>query len=272
MMADAFVLDRLSSIKATYDELGAKLEDPEVTADVTELLRITKDRAKLEETVTAFETYQSLTVQLEEAKEMFAETDDADMKDMVRDEQRELEEQLEELDERLKLLLLPSDPNDDKNVRPCIIPPEQQSMGMEHAVSFGASFAICASDDCLCAPPASHLRPLPKQVMFEIRAGTGGDEAAIWAADLLKLYSKYADSQGWQTRVVSRSDSEAGGCREATLEVKGDAVYSKLKFEAGVHRVQRVPATETQGRVHTSTATGEGGPPWLHLPICDIEN
>jgi peptide chain release factor 1 len=129
MMADAFVLDRLSSIKATYDELGAKLEDPEVTADVTELLRITKDRAKLEETVTAFETYQSLTVQLEEAKEMFAETDDADMKDMVREEQRELEEQLEELDERLKLLLLPSDPNDDKNVRPCIIPPEQQSMG-----------------------------------------------------------------------------------------------------------------------------------------------
>ena len=91
--------------------------------------------------------------------------------------------------------------------------------------------------------------------MFEIRAGTGGDEAAIWASDLLKLYTKYSESQGWQSKVVSMSDSEAGGCRDVTLEIKGDAVYSKLKFEAGVHRVQRVPATETAGRIHTSTAT-----------------
>jgi len=176
-------------------------------ADTSVLLQVTKDRAKLEPTVEAYDKYMSLTEQLAEAKEMFNEADDAEMKELAREEQKECESALAELDEELKLLLLPSDPNDEKNV------------------------------------------------MFEIRAGTGGDEAAIWASDLLKLYKKYADGQGWQTRVVSMSDSDAGGCRDATLEIKGASVYSKLKFEAGVHRVQRVPATETQGRIHTSTAT-----------------
>jgi len=206
-MADAFVLDRLASIKATFDELTAKLEDPEIMANVDVLLQVNKDRAKLEETVEAYQTYMSLEEQRAEAAEMFAEADDAEMKEMAREEQKDIEQQISALDARLKLLLLPKDPNDDKNV------------------------------------------------MFEIRAGTGGDEAAIWCADLLKLYTKYAESQGWKTKVVSMSDSEAGGCRDATLEIKGDSVYSKLKFEAGVHRVQRVPATETQGRIHTSTAT-----------------
>ena len=141
-------------------------------------------------------------------QELFSESaDDAEMREMAREEVKDLERRTKELDEQLKLLLLPSDPNDEKNV------------------------------------------------MFEIRAGTGGDEAAIWASDLLRLYTKYAESQGWQARVVSLSESDAGGCRDATIEVRGDSVYSKLKFEAGVHRVQRVPQTETQGRVHTSTAT-----------------
>jgi len=208
MMADGFVLSRLAEIKTSYDELVAKLEDPEIMSDTAVLLQVTKDRSKLEPTVEAYEQYLSLEEQLAEAKEMFNENaDDAEIRELAREEQKECEQQLEELDERLKLLLLPSDPNDEKNV------------------------------------------------MFEIRAGTGGDEAAIWASDLLKLYKKYADGQGWQTRVVSMSDSDAGGCRDATLEIKGGSVYSKLKFEAGVHRVQRVPATETQGRVHTSTAT-----------------
>ena len=206
-MADSFVLDRLATIKSTFEELTAKLEDPDIMADVDTLLQVNKDRAKLEPTVEAFETYLSLETQLDEAKEMFNEADDAEMKELAREEVKECEEQMAELDERLKLLLLPSDPNDEKNV------------------------------------------------MFEIRAGTGGDEAAIWASDLLKLYTKYSESQGWQSKVVSMSDSEAGGCRDVTLEIKGDAVYSKLKFEAGVHRVQRVPATETAGRIHTSTAT-----------------
>jgi len=207
-MADDFVLSRLASIKKTFQELTARLEDPEIMSDTSELLRVNKERSKLEETVTAYDEYRSMETALAEAKELFNDSsDDADMREMAREEIKELEAAMAETDERLKLLLLPSDPNDDKNV------------------------------------------------MFEIRAGTGGDEAAIWAADLLKLYSKYADGQNWQTRIVSMSDSEAGGCRDVTMEIKGDSVYSKLKFEAGVHRVQRVPATETQGRVHTSTAT-----------------
>jgi peptide chain release factor 1 len=143
-----------------------------------------------------------------DAKALFSESgDDAELRELAREEVRGIEDEMGNLDERLKLLLLPSDPNDDKNV------------------------------------------------MLEIRAGTGGDEAALWAADLEKMYQKYALSQGWQAKVVSSSDSEKGGVRDVTLEVKGNSVYSKLKFEAGVHRVQRVPATETQGRIHTSTAT-----------------
>jgi len=208
MQADSFVLDRLASIKSSFEELTARLEDPDIMANVEELLKVNKERARLEPTVEAYELYLSLDEQLGDAKEMFQEAgDDPEMKEMAREEVRDLETQMAELDERLKLLLLEPDPNDEKNV------------------------------------------------MFEIRAGTGGDEAAIWASDLLKLYTKYAVTQGWQTRVVSMSDSEAGGCRDVTVEIKGDAVYSKLKFEAGVHRVQRVPATETQGRIHTSTAT-----------------
>ncbi|MGD1914527.1 MAG: peptide chain release factor 1, partial [Rivularia sp. (in: cyanobacteria)] len=122
-------------------------------------------------------------------------------------EVKELEEKTEELENRLKILLLPRDPNDDKNI------------------------------------------------MLEIRAGTGGDEASIWAGDLVRMYSRYADSQGWKVKLVSESLAEMGGFKEAVLEIKGDRVYSKLKFEAGVHRVQRVPVTEAGGRVHTSTAT-----------------
>jgi len=191
-----------------YEELGARLEDPDIMSDTDELLRVSKERAKLEDTVQAYNEYQMIQQQLAEAKEMFADSgDDPEMREIAREEMKELESALNALDERLKLLLLPKDPNDEKNV------------------------------------------------MLEIRAGTGGDEAAIWASDLMKLYMKYATSQGWSTRVISQSDSEAGGCKDVVIEVKGDSVYSKLKFEAGVHRVQRVPATETQGRVHTSTAT-----------------
>eukprot|EP00965_Chrysotila_dentata_P095840 3167972-Pleurochrysis_carterae.AAC.3 len=146
------------------------------------MLRVTKERAKLEETVMAYKQYLALEEQLNGARELFNEAGgDTEMKEMAREEMRDLEDELEALDERIKVLLLPSDPNDDKNV------------------------------------------------MLEIRAGTGGDEAAIWASDLLNLYTRFAQEQGWQTRVVSLSDSEAGGCRDATIEIKGDSVYSKLK-------------------------------------------
>ena len=190
-MLDSFVLDKLGSVRAQYEELGAKLEQPDVQANVEELLKTTKERAKLEPTVLAHDSYIAAETAFADAKEMFAEcSDDAEMREMAREEMREAEDTMEEVDQRIKVLLLPTDPNDDKDI------------------------------------------------MLEI-----------------KLYTKYAESQGWTVRLASATDSEAGGYRDATLEVKGDAVFSKLKFEAGVHRVQRVPATETQGRVHTSTAT-----------------
>jgi len=207
-MLDQFVVDRLASVQDTFDMLTQQLEDPVVQADTKEMLRVSMERADLEETVEAYRQYVESEGQLEEAKEMFVESSgDQELRELAREEIKQLEGDMQELSDKLKVLLLPSDPNDLKNV------------------------------------------------MFEIRAGTGGDEAAIWASDLVNLYQRYAQSQGWQTRVVSMSESDAGGCRDATIEVKGTAVYSKLKFEAGVHRVQRVPATETQGRVHTSTAT-----------------
>jgi peptide chain release factor 1 len=206
IMVDAFVLDRLREMRGVHDDLTAQLEDPSVQANVDAMLRVTRERAKLDGVVQALNAYESCEQRLKEAKELFSE-DDAELREMARAEIKEAEDEMEALDSRMKVLLLPSDPNDDRNV------------------------------------------------MFEIRAGTGGDEAAIWASDLLNLYERYAREQGWQTRLVSRSDSEAGGMRDATIEIKGQSVYSKLKFEAGVHRVQRVPATETQGRIHTSTAT-----------------
>jgi protein subunit release factor A len=185
-MADGFVLSRLAEIKSSYDELMAKLEDPEIMADTSVLLQVTKDRAKLEPTVEAYDKYMSLTEQLAEAKEMFNEADDAEMKELAREEQKECESALAELDEELKLLLLPSDPNDEKNV------------------------------------------------MFEIRAGTGGDEAAIWASDLLKLYKKYADGQGWQTRVVSMSDSDvrpAAAAPTPRLPTPGCRAWTRSSLE-----------------------------------------
>ena len=157
-LADDFVVERLTSIKQMYEELGARLEDPEIMADTSELLRVTRERSKLEETVETFDNYMSLEEQLTDAKEMFGETDDPEMRGMAREEVKEIEGTLEELDEKLKLLLLPTDPNDEKNC------------------------------------------------MLEIRAGTGGDEAAIWASDLAKLYTKYASGQGWATRVISQSE------------------------------------------------------------------
>ena len=207
-MLDSFVLDKLGSVRAQYKELGAKLEQPDVQANIEELLRTTKERAKLEPTVFAHDIYIAAETSFADAKEMFGEcSDDADMREMAREEMREAEATMEEIDARIKVLLLPSDPNDEKDI------------------------------------------------MLEVRAGTGGDEAALFVNDLIRLYTKYAETQGWSVRLASATDSEAGGYRDATLEVKGDSVFSKLKFEAGVHRVQRVPATETAGRVHTSTAT-----------------
>ena len=207
-MVASHMLQKLDNVEATFQELTVRLADPEVATDPEELQRVAKARSDLEETVETYRTWQTTREELEGAEEILKESaDDPELAEMAEMELEELKEQEEELVNRLTILLLPQDPNDDKNI------------------------------------------------MLEVRAGTGGDEAAIWAGDLVRMYTRYAEKVGWTVKLVSFSDADMGGCKEAVMEVTGDRVYSKLKFEAGVHRVQRVPVTETQGRVHTSTAT-----------------
>jgi peptide chain release factor 1 len=207
-MAEAYLLDKLNSVEQTFNELTRRLADPDVAKDPTEFQKLAKVRSSLEEVVSAYEEWKATQDELVGARQILKEAGgDPELHEMASVEVADLENRIAELEMRLKILLLPSDPNDDKNI------------------------------------------------MLEIRAGAGGDEASIWAGDLLRLYSRYAETQGWKVKLVSESLADMGGFKEAILEVQGDRVYSKLKFEAGVHRVQRVPVTEAQGRVHTSTAT-----------------
>ena len=207
-MAESYVLEKLRSVEETYNELTRRLGDPDIATDPEELQRVAKARSSLEETVQTYNQWKQTQEDLQEAQEVYKDADDdPEMQELAASEVKELEEKLEQLENRMKILLLPRDPNDEKNI------------------------------------------------MLEIRAGTGGDEACLWVGDLVRMYSRYAETQGWNLNLASESLSETGGFKEAILEIKGDRVYSKLKFEAGVHRVQRVPATEAGGRVHTSTAT-----------------
>jgi peptide chain release factor 1 len=207
-MAEAYLLAKLRSVEQTFHELTRRLGDPEVAVNSGEIQRIATARASLEETVTTFENWKDAQQGLTEAQQILKESaSDPELREMAALEVSELSEKAESLERYLKVLLLPRDPNDDKNI------------------------------------------------MLEIRAGTGGDEASIWAGDLVRLYSKYAEEQHWRVKLLSETLGEMGGFKEAILEIQGERVYSKLKYEAGVHRVQRVPATESQGRVHTSTAT-----------------
>jgi peptide chain release factor 1 len=206
-MAEAYLLEKLKSVNSTYQELTRRLADPDIVTNPDELQKIAKARSSLEETVLTYETWQKATQELEEAKEILKEASDPEMKEMASIEVDELIDRIDRLETKLKVLLLPRDPNDEKNI------------------------------------------------MLEIRAGTGGDEASIWAGDLVRMYSRYAETQHWKVHLLSESTAEMGGFKEAILEIQGESVYSKLKFEAGVHRVQRVPTTEAGGRVHTSTAT-----------------
>ena len=206
-MAEAYLLDKLKSVEQTFQELTHRLADPDIATNPDELQKIAKARSSLEETVITYRKWQEATEELSGATEILKEAVDPEMKEMASMEIEELQTQIEQLETKLKVLLLPSDPNDDKNI------------------------------------------------MLEIRAGTGGDEASIWAGDLLRMYSRYAEDQNWKVSLLSESAADMGGFKEAILEITGDSVYSKLKYEAGVHRVQRVPQTEAGGRVHTSTAT-----------------
>mmetsp|Transcript_6969 Transcript_6969/g.15031 ORF Transcript_6969/g.15031 Transcript_6969/m.15031 type:complete len:418 (-) Transcript_6969:62-1315(-) len=208
MALDSSMKERLDGIRRSYLALTERLADPDVIGNSNLLMQVMKDRSQSEEVVQAFDEYTQFETELVGAKELFQEAgDDNEMREMARSEIKDIDAKLEELEERIKILLLPKDPNDDRNC------------------------------------------------MLEIRAGTGGSEANIFAGDLLDVYRKYMADQGWQVAMIDSSPGDDGGYKNVVLEVKGDSVYSKLKWEAGVHRVQRVPATETQGRVHTSTAT-----------------
>ena len=206
-MPAPYLINKLKSVEQTFNELTRRMADPDVATDHAEFQRIAKARSSLEETVQTYEAWKNAELDWQESKQILKESNDPELKEMASLELQELTEKMEQLEAQLKVLLLPQDPNDEKNI------------------------------------------------MLEIRAGTGGEEASIWAADLVRLYSRYAERQGWRVKLVSESLADMGGFKEAVMEIQGDRVYSKLKFESGVHRVQRVPATEASGRVHTSTAT-----------------
>ncbi len=201
------MLERLADLDARYMELEHQLTDPEVIADHRRVQELAQERSDLETVVTLYREYRAAAKQLDEARVLMREGDDDEMRKMAQDEVEELSEQVERLDQEMKVALLPKDPKDDRNV------------------------------------------------LVEIRAGAGGDEAGIFASDLFGMYQRYAERVGWKTEVTNTSANEAGGYREIVFEIRGQGAYSRLKFESGVHRVQRVPQTEAQGRIHTSTAT-----------------
>ena len=199
--------EKLDQLDSRYEEMTQQLSTADVMADSSRFQKLAKQHAELSEIVTKHREYKQIEKDLAGARQMVLEADDAEMKQMAHDEEKQLTERKETVEHELKLLLLPKDPNDEKNV------------------------------------------------IVEIRAGTGGDEAALFAAELFRMYSRYAETQGWKVEVLESSPSSLGGLKEIVASISGNKVYSKLKYESGVHRVQRVPATETQGRIHTSAAT-----------------
>ncbi|MEZ4921650.1 MAG: peptide chain release factor 1 [Crocinitomicaceae bacterium] len=201
------ILPKLEAIKIRFEEVGQKIVDPAIIADMDRYVKLNKEYKDLEVIVDAYKKYKNVIDNIASTKEMLAETSDPEMKEMAQMELDELVPEKERLDEEIKILLIPKDPEDDKNA------------------------------------------------IFEIRAGTGGDEASIFAGDLYRMYIRYFDARGWRTEVMDVTEGTQGGYKEVILKVTGEEVYGTLKFEAGVHRVQRVPETETQGRVHTSAAT-----------------
>lgn len=200
------MFERLDQIEAKYEDLGRQMSDPALLADQKNFQAIAKQHRDLEPTVEVFRRYRRLQEAIADARTMAADSD-AEISAMAADELAELEPKLPEVEEELKVLLLPKDPNDDKNI------------------------------------------------VIEVRAGTGGDEASLFAAEVFRMYLRFAEQHRWKVEILSESPSEVGGLREVTAIFEGDKVYSQMKYESGTHRVQRVPATETQGRVHTSAIT-----------------
>jgi len=201
------MLEKLAQIEKNYEEITEQLSSPDVTSDIAAYTKLMKQHRSLGEIVEKYREVRKMTEDLSGARELLDAADDSDMREMAQMEIDELSERLPKAEEELKVLLLPKDPNDEKNV------------------------------------------------IIEVRAGTGGDEATLFAAEILRMYARYAERQGWKFEILEASETGVGGIKEASAVIEGDRVYSKLRYESGVHRVQRVPATETAGRVHTSAIT-----------------
>lgn len=201
------ILTRLEGVRTRFEEVGQLITDPLVIADMDRYVKLNREYKHLEPVVAALNTYKDLLSNIKSAKEILAEEKDEEMREMARDELELYQEKLGPLEEEIKLLLLPRDPEDEKSA------------------------------------------------IVEIRAGTGGDEASIFAGDLYRMYSKFFETKGWKASTTSFTEGTVGGYKEIIMNVSGDGVYGIMKYESGVHRVQRVPQTETQGRVHTSAAT-----------------
>ena len=203
-MLDELLLAKLTVVESRFDELSGKLSDPDVLAKPPLMQKLAKEHSDLRELVDALRIHRQTMARIDEAREM---QKDPEMRDLARQEESELADEQLRLEERMKFLLLPKDPNDDKNI------------------------------------------------LLEIRGGTGGEEAALFASDLFRMYTRFAERRRWKVEILSMSSASAGGLKEVVAAVEGKGAYAQLKYESGVHRVQRVPATEAQGRVHTSTAT-----------------
>jgi peptide chain release factor 1 len=203
-MLDELLLHKLGAVESRYEELTAKLADPEVLANAQHMQRLAKEHADLRDLIETLRRHREVSKRIEEAREL---AKDPEMRDLARQEEADLRGEEARLEEQLKVLLLPKDPNDERGI------------------------------------------------IVEIRAGTGGEEAALFAGDLFRMYARFAERRGWRVEIVSQSSAQAGGLKEVIATLEGKGAYSQLKYESGVHRVQRVPATEAQGRIHTSTAT-----------------
>ncbi|QQO10663.1 peptide chain release factor 1 [Breznakiella homolactica] len=199
--------ERLASLLQRYDNLSGEIQDPELVKDQQKYRTLMKEYSQLSEVSAAYQETETLTAQMEDAKTLVQDEKDPEMRELAREELRELEERLTEAEDRLKFLLIPRDPLDEKNI------------------------------------------------IMEIRAGTGGDEAALFAADLYRMYSRYAETRGWKFEIMNSNETELGGFKEIIFSINGSNVYENFRYESGVHRVQRVPSTETSGRIHTSAVT-----------------
>lgn len=207
MAQDNSLLEKLEALRLRFEEVGQMITDPEVIADQKRYVKLNKEYRELEDIVEVGKKYKNLLDNIESSRAMLKEEEDEEMRAMAREELDSLEAERPRMEEEIKMLLLPGDPEDSKNA------------------------------------------------VMEIRAGTGGDEASIFAGDLFRMYTKYCESKGWKTEVTHYSEGTSGGYKEVVMKVSGNGVYGILKYESGVHRVQRVPQTETQGRVHTSAAS-----------------